>query len=62
MSIMYTTRFGILDRVSASPSGLFSSRDQEVENRTMLLKRLAFVLFATEGDQYQRYLPDIQGK
>ena len=49
------------DRVSVSPSGLFSSRELEMETRTMLLKRLAFTLFCTDGDQYQRLLPDIQG-
>ncbi len=52
------------DRVSVNPSGslgLFSSKEQEIELRAMLLKRLAFTLFCTEGDQYQRYLPDIQG-
>ena len=27
----------------------------------MLLKRLAFTLFCTDGDQYQRLLPEIQG-
>lgn len=49
------------DRVSVSPSGIFSSRELEMETRTLLLKRLAFTLFCTDGDQYQRFLPDIQG-
>ena len=52
-------------RVSVNPSGslgLFSSKEQEIELRAMLLKRLAFTLFCTEGDQYQKYLPDIQGE
>ena len=44
-----------------SPSGLFSNREQEIDMRAMLLKRLAFALFCTDGDQYQRYIPDIQG-
>ena len=42
--------------------GLFSSKEQEIELRAMLLKRLAFALFCTDGDQYQRFLPDIQEK
>ena len=50
-----------LGRVSVSPSGLFSSRELEMEMRTTLLKRLAFTLFCTDGDQYQRFLPEIQG-
>lgn len=33
-----------------------------MEMRTMLLKRLAFTLFCTDGDQYQRLLPEIQGE
>uniref|UniRef100_A0A0P5JMF4 Dopey-1 n=1 Tax=Daphnia magna TaxID=35525 RepID=A0A0P5JMF4_9CRUS len=51
-----------LNRVSVSPSGLFSSRELEMETRTLFLKRLAFTLFCTDGDQYQRFLPDIQEK
>lgn len=27
----------------------------------MLLKRLAFTIYSSEVDQYQKYLPDIQG-
>ena len=55
----------VVGRVSVNPSGslgLFSSKEQEIELRAMLLKRLAFTLFCTEGDQYQKYLPDIQGE
>ena len=52
-----------LARVSASsPSGLFSSRELEMDTRTGLLKRLAFALYCTDGDQFQRHLPDIQEK
>lgn len=28
----------------------------------MLLKRLAFTIYSSEVDQYQKYLPDIQGE
>lgn len=40
---------------------LFSSREQEYEQRAQLLKRLAFVIFCSEVDQYAKYMPDIQG-
>lgn len=52
-------------RVSMTQSGslsLFSSREQEYEQRAQLLKRLAFVIFCSEMDQYAKYMPDIQGK
>lgn len=51
-------------RVSVAQSGslnLFSSKEQEYEQRAQLLKRLAFVIFCSEIDQYQKYMPDIQG-
>lgn len=41
---------------------IFSSREQELEQRAQLLKRLAFVIFCSEVDQYAKYMPDIQGK
>ena len=50
---------------SISQSGslsLFSSKEQELEQRALLLKRLAFVIFCSEKDQYQKQMPDIQGK
>lgn len=28
----------------------------------MLLKKLAFVIYCSEKDQYQKYMPEIQGK
>uniref|UniRef100_A0A3P9DTL2 DOP1-like C-terminal domain-containing protein n=1 Tax=Maylandia zebra TaxID=106582 RepID=A0A3P9DTL2_9CICH len=40
---------------------LFTNRDAELEQRAMLLKRLAFTIYSSEVDQYQKYLPDIQG-
>lgn len=51
-------------RVSLTQSGslsIFSSREQEYEQRAQLLKRLAFVIFCSEMDQYSKYMPDIQG-
>lgn len=41
---------------------LFSSREQEYEQRAQLLKRLAFVILCSEKDQFHKHMPDIQGK
>lgn len=54
-----------LARVAVAQSSslsLFTNRDAELEQRAMLLKRLAFTIYSSEVDQYQKYLPDIQGK
>lgn len=59
-----TYTFVFVARVSVAQSGslnLFSSKEQEYEQRAQLLKRLAFVIFCSETDQYQKYMPDIQG-
>lgn len=56
--------FFFIDRVSMIQSGslsIFSSREQEHEQKAQLLKRLAFVIFCSETDQYAKYMPDIQG-
>ncbi|GBL90672.1 Protein dopey-1 [Araneus ventricosus] len=58
-----TTFRDFMSRVSVAQSGslnLFSSKEQEYEQRAQLLKRLAFVIFCSEIDQYQKYMPDIQ--
>merc|ERR1719219_444637 len=39
---------------------VFSSKEQELEQRALLLKRLAFVIFCSDKDQYQKQMPDIQ--
>ena len=39
---------------------LFSSKDVELEQRTLLLKRLAFVIYCSNEDQYQKQMPEIQ--
>lgn len=62
-----TTFFDFLSKMSApqSSSGLnklFSSKDQENDLRAQLTKRLAFILFCSEKDQYSRYMSEIQGK
>lgn len=41
--------------------GLFSSKEQESESKAQLLKRLAFVIYSSEKDQYQKNMPEIQG-
>lgn len=46
----------------SSSLSLFSSKDQETEQRALLLRRLAFVIFCSEMDQYQKQMPEIQGK
>lgn len=40
---------------------IFSSREQEYEQRAQLLKRLAFVILCSENDQFQKHMPEIQG-
>uniref|UniRef100_A0A673VWI8 DOP1 leucine zipper like protein A n=1 Tax=Salmo trutta TaxID=8032 RepID=A0A673VWI8_SALTR len=60
-----TTFRDLMTRVAVAQSSslnLFSNRDAELEQRAMLLKRLAFTIYSSEVDQYQKYLPDIQGK
>ncbi|CAL4117004.1 unnamed protein product, partial [Meganyctiphanes norvegica] len=53
----------LLSKVSMSQGGslnLFHSKESEYELRAGLLKRLAFVIFCSETDQYIRHIPDIQ--
>ena len=52
-----------ISAISQSSSlSLFSSKEQEMEQRALLLRRLAFVIFCSDVDQYQKQMPDIQGK
>ncbi|KAH9488781.1 Protein dopey-1 [Bulinus truncatus] len=58
-----TTFKDLMGRVSITQTGslnLFSSKEQEYEQRTQMIKRLAFTIFCSETDQYQRAMPDIQ--
>lgn len=41
---------------------IFSSKEQEYEQKAQLLKRLAFVILCSETDQYHKYMPEIQGE
>lgn len=54
-----------LGRLSVAQTGslnIFTSKEQEYEQKAMLLKKLAFVIYCSEKDQYQKYMPEIQGK
>ena len=53
------------DRVSINQTGslsLFSSKEQELEQRAHMLKRLAFTIYCSDPDQYQKCMPEIQGE
>ena len=55
--------FAFIVRVTyPQSSGLFTSREHEAEQKSQLLKHLAIVIFASEKDQYQKNMPEIQGK
>jgi hypothetical protein len=49
----------VMDRIKKVQTGLFISKEQEYEQRAMLMKRFAFIIYASEKDQYNRYLPEI---
>ncbi|XP_067674328.1 protein dopey-1-like isoform X1 [Haliotis asinina] len=58
-----TTFKDLMGRVAMTQSGslnLFSSKEQEYEQRAQMLKRLSFAIFCSDADQYQRNMPDIQ--
>ncbi|CAL1528923.1 unnamed protein product [Lymnaea stagnalis] len=58
-----TTFKDLMGRVSIPQGGslnLFSSKEQEYEQRSQMIKRLAFTIFCSETDQYQRAMPEIQ--
>lgn len=53
----------LMTRINLTQSGainIFANREQEMEQRASLLKRLTFVIFCGEVDQYHSYMPDIQ--
>ena len=61
---IYKSNYSLAKVASISQSGslsLFSSKDLELEQRALLLKRLAFVIFCSDMDQYQKQMPEIQG-
>ena len=46
--------------IAGVTGGLIKSREFELDLKAKLLKRLAFVVFASEKDQYNRILPELQ--
>ncbi|XP_070507305.1 protein DOP1 homolog isoform X2 [Chironomus tepperi] len=53
----------LMSRLSVAQTGslsIFTSKEQEYEQKAMLLKKLAFVIYCSEKDQYQKYMPEIQ--
>ena len=57
-----TTFKELLARIASlgqSNISIFSSKELEQEQRALLLKRLAFVIFCSDVDQYQKQMPDI---
>lgn len=60
----FFTFHDVTGRVTMSQNNalnLFSSKEQEYEQRSLLLKRLAFTLFCSDYDQFNKHMPDIQG-
>ncbi|XP_076237177.1 protein DOP1 homolog isoform X6 [Calliopsis andreniformis] len=58
-----TTFRDLMNRVSMAQSSsisIFSSKEQEYEQKAQLLKRLAYVILCSEMDQYHKYMPEIQ--
>ncbi|XP_035794385.1 protein dopey-1 homolog isoform X1 [Anopheles albimanus] len=58
-----TTFRDLMNRLPMAQTGslnIFTSKEQEYEQRALLLKRLAFVIFCSEVDQYHKYMPEIQ--
>ncbi|CAG5136270.1 unnamed protein product [Candidula unifasciata] len=58
-----TTFKDLLGRVSVTQSAslnLFTTKEQECDLRALMMKRLAFTIFCSEADQYQRAMPEIQ--
>lgn len=59
-----TRYYNISARVSMAQTGslnLFSNKEQEIDQKAGMLKRLAFTVFCSESDQYQKSIPEIQG-
>jgi len=57
-----TTFKELLSKIASlgqSNISIFSSKELEQEQRALLLKRLAFVIFCSDIDQYQKQMPDI---
>ncbi|BFZ25222.1 hypothetical protein BsWGS_28261 [Bradybaena similaris] len=58
-----TTFRDLLGRASVTQSAslnLFTTKEQGCDLRALMMKRLAFAIFCSEADQYQRAMPEIQ--
>ncbi|KAK3576489.1 hypothetical protein CHS0354_034162 [Potamilus streckersoni] len=58
-----TTFKELMARVSLVQTGslnIFSNKDHEMDQKAQMLRRLAFSIFCSESDQYQKSLPEIQ--
>jgi hypothetical protein len=53
----------LISRIAlGSPTNIFISREQELANRALILRRLSYIIFSGENDQYLKQLPIIQEK
>ncbi|KAL6617568.1 hypothetical protein U3516DRAFT_797076 [Neocallimastix sp. 'constans'] len=53
----------LISRITlGSPTNIFISREQELANRALMLRRLSYIIFSGENDQYLQQLPIIQEK
>lgn len=52
----------VLTKISTPTVGLFSSKEQEINNKSLLLRKATFIIFCGERDQFLTQLPVIQEK
>ncbi|ORX53715.1 hypothetical protein BCR36DRAFT_348582 [Piromyces finnis] len=53
----------LISRITlGSPTNIFISREQDLMNRALMLRRLGYIIFSGENDQYLKQLPIIQEK
>lgn len=63
MYVKFKVPWALLARVTAVQStSLFVSREQEVQIRACVVRRVSFLLFAAPTDYYLKQLPTIQEK
>lgn len=49
----------VMNKINAVQIGLLVSKEQEYEQRAMLIKRLSFVIYACDKDLCNRYIPEL---
>ncbi len=52
----------ILGRIATHNTGIFTSKEQESLNRALMLRKMSFLLFCGDRDQFLPQLPNIQEK